>query len=143
MYKFFQHLNIGPSVYFYVDQKMPECLLIATADGNSTADAKFSTVSCCSQAELSLITIDQKLLIRIIEVIFFIKDLLSNHDNFGLIPSQKRILIIDFSILRDELNSFKSTPASRMIYSNLPIPKSLALTVIFNQYNGSPLGKKI
>jgi hypothetical protein len=81
IYKFLYNFNIGQSVHFYISQDKPECLLIATADCNNKTNENFHTLSHCSTAELKLITLDDIVFMWLIEIIFCLKDLLSNGDN--------------------------------------------------------------
>jgi hypothetical protein len=118
---------VGPSVYFYVNQEKPECLLIATADGNSTLNASFQTVACCPRAELDLITMDDIILIRVIEIIFGLKDLLTNAHNYGWIYSTKRLLIIEFSIDNDEMIKNNSTSIGTLIYAGFKEQNRLSI----------------
>jgi hypothetical protein len=98
----FINFSIGPSVHFYVNQEKSECLLIATADGSNIINEKFNTASHCSRDELNLITMNDIIFIRIMEVIFCLKDLLSNEQNFGWLHPSKRLLIIDFQSIMME-----------------------------------------
>ena len=110
VYNFLYNLNVGPLAHFYVSQEKPTCLLIATADGNSLKDEIFYTAADSPKEKLALITIEDIVLIRIIEVIFCLKDLLSNEQNFGWLHPSKRLLIIDFSINKETMQTSSITP---------------------------------
>ncbi len=126
---------VGPPVHFYVNQEKPECLLIATADGNSALNASFQTLACCPRAELDLITMDDIILIRVIEIIFGLKDLLTNIHNYGWIYSTKRLLIIDFSIDNDEKIKNNSTSIGTSIYAGFKEQNRLSIGKLVKKIN--------
>ncbi len=116
--------------------------MIATADGNDITNEEFHTVACYVRAELNLITIENIILIRVIEIIFCLKDLLSNENNYGWLNQTKKLLIIDFSIDNNERNKTNPTSASRMI--NIPLPKfnRFSLHKLTQRYNREPPNSK-
>jgi hypothetical protein len=73
VYKFLSNINLGPPVFFYVDEQKPDCLLIATEDGNSVMNDMFYTATRYPVAGLNLIAMEKIVLIRILEIIFFFK----------------------------------------------------------------------
>ena len=104
------HLSI-----FYVAESNPHCLLIATVDGNTISNEKFYTAAKCLLEDLKNITIEDILKIRIIEIIFLLKDIISNENNFGWLCPSKKLLIIDFSIDKNESIKTKPTTPSLML----------------------------
>ncbi len=58
-------------VYLYGNQRKPDCLLIATADGNTISNDKFYIAACYPVADLQLVSIENIVEIRIFEIIFF------------------------------------------------------------------------
>jgi len=103
IYKFLHNIKKLPLVYFYVHQQKPDCLLIATADANTISDEKFYTAASYPAADLKLISMENIIQIRIFEIIFFLKDLLSNENNYGWLRPSKTTVIIDFSIEKNEM----------------------------------------
>jgi hypothetical protein len=89
-------LNLLGYVHVYVDQQRPDCLLIATADVNTITKEIFFTGSSYPQAKFNSIKIEEIILIRLFEIIFSLKDLLSNNDNdaVGFINLKNLLLLI-------------------------------------------------
>ncbi len=84
------NIKKSPLVYFYVNQQKPDCLLIATADGNTISDDKFYTAACYPVADLQLISIENIVEIRIFEIIFFFKRSFVQRTQFWLVMSIKK-----------------------------------------------------
>ena len=100
--------------------------MIATADGNSLKNEKFYTAAEFPRDELKSITIENLIFIRAVEIIFCLKDLLNNQNNYGWLNQSKNLLIIDFSIDFNKIN-INPTPAKRMLNDRLPEFNRLSL----------------
>jgi len=70
---------------------------------------------------------DDIILIRVIEIIFGLNDLLTNAHNYGWIYSTKRLLIIDFSIDNDEMIKNNSTSIGTLIYAGFKEQNRLSI----------------
>ncbi len=74
-------------------------------------------------------------MIKVFEIIFSLKDLLSNNDNYGWLSESKKVRIIDFSINKDEL--MKAIPASiiAMLNEKLKNNKRYQRQVLNSSFN--------
>ena len=115
VYKLLSTINLSPPVYFYVNQKRPDCLLIATVDGSSISEENYFTSAYYLSDHLNLFIMKQIVQVRILEIILCLKDLLTNEHNFGWLYPSEKLLIIDFAIDKDQIMKINPTPISRML----------------------------
>ena len=142
IYQFLSNIDITPSVHFYVNQKRPDCLLIATANGSTITTEKFYTAVHYPAIDLNSLTIEEIIQIRIIEIIFCLKDILSNQDNYGWLHPSKKIFIIDFSINKDEAMKINPTPPSIMLNDDIPDRGRLATSKLIQNLMHSRVRKR-
>jgi hypothetical protein len=142
VYKFLSNINLTPSVHFYVDQKRPDCLLIATADGSTNTEEKYFTANCYPHADLKSFNIEQIIQIRIIEIIFCIKDLISNQNNYGWLYPSKKLFIIDFSIDKNEISKANPTLASAMLSDGMSTDGRVHIASHISKFKAAILSEK-
>jgi hypothetical protein len=123
---------MAPSVLFYVNQQKPDCLLIATVDSNKSSNETYYTAANYPAADLKSITIEEITQTRILEIIFCLKDLLSNENNYNWLHPTKKLIIIDFSI--DEM--IKDNPKLAACHAIEPLVDLFVETI-------DPTGKSI
>jgi hypothetical protein len=85
--------------------------------------------------DIHLLRIEDIIMIKVFEIIFSLKDLLSNNDNYGWLSESKKVRIIDFSINKDEL--MKAIPASiiAMLNEKLKNNKRYQRQVLNSSFN--------
>jgi hypothetical protein len=84
-------MNLAPPVHFYIAESNPRCLLIATVDGNTISNGKYHTAADYPLNDITNITIEDILKIRIIEFIFLLKDTISNENNHAWLYFSKKL----------------------------------------------------
>jgi hypothetical protein len=76
------------------------------------------------------------------EIIFCLKDLLSNTSNYGWLDQSKKLLIIDFSIDKDKINQANSTSMHRMVHAALPDLHRVPMVKLAQKYTGAGTDSK-
>lgn len=67
-------------------------ILLATADANAITDEELYTATCCPRTGLGSITVENVNFIRVIEIIFCLKNMLSNENNYGWLNRTNRFI---------------------------------------------------
>ncbi|CAM4877105.1 unnamed protein product [Rotaria socialis] len=144
IYKLLSNINKAPSAHFYINQNKPDCLLIATADGNSVSYEKFFTAACYPTAHIeAYFTVEDIILIRVLEVRLCLQDVSSNTDNYGWLNPSKKMFIIDFSINENVTMKSKPPLAANMLTDKIHEHGHILICKLISKFNQAERNMKV